>query len=120
MANICNFLYEAGTDITIAFPIQYPDGTPFPLAGCSISAEVKDNASSPTARLVLTVVLDTPQASWAQTTITHAATATTLPANGITYSQVNPYYWEWYLTDSAGFRTRLLEGSFSVSPGGIV
>ena len=120
MANICNFLYEAWTDITIAFPIQYPDGTPFPLAGCSISAEVKDNASSATARLVLPVVLDTPQTSWAQTTITHAATVTALPATGLSYAQLTAYYWEWYLTDPSGARTRLLEGSFSVSPGGQV
>lgn len=124
-ANICNFSYDAGTDIAFAFPVQNPDGSPFAptglaASGYSVSAEIKDNASSATARLVLPVVLDTPQTSWAQTTITHAATVTALPATGLSYAQLTAYYWEWYLTDPAGSRTRLLEGSFSVSPGGQV
>jgi hypothetical protein len=38
MANICNFLYEAGTDITIAFPIQYPDGVHFDMRGWLVLA----------------------------------------------------------------------------------
>ena len=120
-ANVCNPVYESGTDLDLAFQVQYPDGSPFPLAGCSVSVEIKDNASSPTARLVLPVALDDPAPSWIKVSVTRAqATPVALPATGVAWSQLTPYYWEVYLTDPAGSRTRLLEGSVSVSPGGQV
>ena len=125
MANICNLSYDAGTGFSIAFPVTNPDGTPFApsglaAAGCTVTAQIRDTASSTTARLQMTVQLDNPQVSWARCSFTKSQAAAALQAVGVTFSQLTTYVWECDLTQPGSDPVRLLEGSFSVSPGGNV
>lgn len=125
MANICNPLYNMGEGFSIAFPVTNPDGTPFApsglaAAGCTVTAQIRDTASSTTARLQMTVQLDYPVASSVRCSFTAAQAASALQAVGVTFSQLTTYVWECDLTQPGSDPVRLLEGSFSVSPGGNV
>jgi hypothetical protein len=66
----------------------------------------------------MTVALDTPIASTVRCSFTHAQASAALVANGVTWAQLTAYVWECDITIPGGAVVRLLEGTFSVAPGG--
>jgi hypothetical protein len=117
-ANICNLYAEQGADWAIQFPVTNPDGSVFDLTGCTVAAQIRENASSPTSIQAFTVAIPAPTTGVVNLSLTHAQTAA-LEATGVAFTQLSSYVWECDLTTAAGSVARLLEGSFSLSPGGI-
>ena len=107
MAIVANLVIDQGTDFEATIDVTDQDGDAVNITGFTVAGQIRKSYTSTTSIDFVTTVSD-PNAG--QVTIALTDTTTTTMASG-------RYVYDLEMLDSAGKRTRIVEGQVEVTPG---